>query len=76
MAAEKPPRYVPVAKIRAAMKSAQIEEIDAPEIKVETGIEIEKMYVPEVGKGAEMIEGEPEEVAKKIAEALQNKGLL
>ncbi|RKX65588.1 MAG: electron transfer flavoprotein subunit beta [Thermodesulfobacteriota bacterium] len=76
MTAEKPPRYVPVAKIRAAMKSAQIEEIDAPEIKVETGIEIEKMYVPEVGKGAEMIEGEPEEVAKKIAEALQNKGLL
>ncbi|HDD43650.1 MAG TPA: electron transfer flavoprotein subunit beta [Candidatus Desulfofervidus auxilii] len=76
MTAERPPRYVPVAKIRAAMKSAQIEEIDAPEIEVETGIEIERMYMPEVGKGAEIIEGEPEEVAKKIAELLQNKGIL
>lgn len=76
LSSENPPRYVPIAKIRMAMKSAKIEEISAPDIQVDLGFEVIKMYKPETGKGAEIISGSTEEVVKKLVDILEEKGLL
>lgn len=76
LAADQPPRYVPVSRIRAAMKSTQFEEkeVEAPEIA--SGVSVERMYLPDVGERAEMLEGSPEEVARKLVELLAEKGLV
>ncbi|MEO0266625.1 MAG: electron transfer flavoprotein subunit beta/FixA family protein [candidate division WOR-3 bacterium] len=76
LSSENPPRYIPVAKIRAAMKSAKIEEISAPDIKVDMGFEVIRVYKPEVSKGAEIIQGSLDEIAKKLVDILEEKGLL
>lgn len=76
--AEKPPRYVPVAKVRAAMNSAKIEDVEVPQPVAQSldGIEVLSMAKPEVAGRAEMLEGSPEEVAGKICELLAERGLL
>jgi electron transfer flavoprotein beta subunit len=75
-AAEKPPRYVPVAKVRAAMKSVTIETVDAPAVEAMAGVEVQQMAKPQVAGHAEMIEGSPEEVAEKLCELLAQRGLI
>lgn len=77
-AAEKPPRYVPVAKVRAAMKTAKIEDCEVPQPVPEPleGIEVLAMAKPEVAGRAEMLEGSPDEVAGKLCELLAERGLL
>lgn len=75
-AAEKPPRYVPVAKVRAAMKSQTIESVDAPTVEAVSGVAVQQMAKPQVAGHAEMLEGSPEEVAGKICELLAKRGLL
>jgi electron transfer flavoprotein beta subunit len=74
--AEKPPRYVPVAKVRAVMKSARIEEAALTEPERPIQLAIERMYKPEVAGRAEMIEGAPEEVADKVVEVLAKNGVI
>jgi len=74
-AAEKPPRYVPIAKVRAAMKSSTLETVDvAPDHP--TRFPIEKMYKPEAAGRAEMLEGSPEEVANRLVDLLANQSLI
>jgi electron transfer flavoprotein beta subunit len=75
-AAEKPPRYVPVAKVRAAMKSQTIETVDAPAVEAASAVAVQQMAKPQVIGHAEMLEGSPEEVAGKICELLSKRGLL
>jgi electron transfer flavoprotein beta subunit len=75
-AAEKVPRYVPVAKVRAAMKTKQIAEVPAAGEPGGIHVEILKMEKPEAAGRAEMLEGEPEEVAGKICDLLAERGLL
>jgi electron transfer flavoprotein beta subunit len=74
--AERPPRYVPVAKVRAAMKSAQIEELSltAPDQPIQ--LDIARLYKPEAAGHAEMLEGAPEEVADKLVEVLAKAGVI
>jgi electron transfer flavoprotein beta subunit len=77
-AAEKPPRYVPVAKVRAAMKSQPIQEVTAPTM-AEAGpslVEVVEMSKPAVAAQAEMLEGSPEDVAGKVREILAGRGLI
>jgi electron transfer flavoprotein beta subunit len=74
--AEQPPRYVPVAKVRAAMKSQKIESIPAPATSQPALVEILQMTKPQVAGRAEILEGSPEEVAGKICEILVARGLL
>jgi len=76
LAAEQPPRYVPVSRIRAAMKSAEIEEQEVPLPAIEPALTVERMYLPEAGERAEMLEGSEEEVAQRIVQILQEKGLV
>jgi len=74
--AEKPPRYVPVAKVRAVMKSAQIEEaaLTPPERPIQ--LDLERMYKPEAAGRAQMIEGATEEVADKLVEVLAKNSVI
>ena len=74
-AAPKPPRYVPVAKVRAAMKSRTLECVEAPAKEEASLLEIVAMAKPQAAGRAEMLEGSPEEVASKVAEILSSRGL-
>lgn len=76
LGADQPPRYVPVSRIRAAMKTAQFEEVEIAAPAVATGAVVRRMYAPEAGDRAEMLTGSAEEVAAKIAGLLAEKGLL
>jgi len=76
-AAEKPPRYVPVAKVRAAMKSGQIESVAVPSL-ADAGlpfVEVLHLARPEVTEHAEMLEGSPKEITEKVWEILASRGL-
>jgi len=77
-AAEKPPRYVPVAKVRAAMKATKIEEFEAPQPAPEPlqELAIVALAKPEAAGHAEMLEGSVEDVAGKLCELLAERGLL
>ena len=75
-AAEKPPRYVPIAKVRAAMKSSTLETVDVTPRTHPARFPIEKMYKPEAAGRAEMLEGSPEEVADRLVDLLANQSLI
>jgi electron transfer flavoprotein beta subunit len=75
LAAEKPPRYVPVSRIRAAMKSATLEEVETGSAALEPGFVVRRMYHPEATGHAEMLEGSEEDVAARIVEILAEKGV-
>jgi electron transfer flavoprotein beta subunit len=75
-AAEQPPRYVAISKIRQVMKTASIEEMPVFELDGSGAPVVERMYEPEGGERAEMLEGDEEEIAEKLIEILQEKGLL
>jgi electron transfer flavoprotein beta subunit len=75
-AAEKPPRYVPVAKVRAAMKSRTIEEVPARAADGASLLSVVAMAKPEAAGRAEMLEGSPEAVAAKVVEILSARGLV
>ncbi len=74
-AAEKPPRYVPVAKVRAAMKGRALEEVPAGGGAAAALLEVTAMAKPEVAGHAEMLEGDPPAVAAKVVEILSARGL-
>lgn len=74
-AAEKPPRYVMVRKIQAAMMSRQIEAIPAAGGEEAFPAEILQMTKPEVAAHAEMLAGPTEEVSAKVLEILAGQGL-
>lgn len=76
LGAEQPPRYVPVSRIRAAMKSAQFSECTAAAPDREPLVSITRLYPPESGTRAEMLSGSETEVAARIAEILSEKGLV
>jgi electron transfer flavoprotein beta subunit len=73
--AEKPPRYVPIAKVRAAMKSSSLETVDVS-TDAPARFPIDRMYKPEAAGRAEMLEGSPEEVADRIVDLLANQSLI
>jgi electron transfer flavoprotein beta subunit len=64
--AEEPPRYVAVSKVRQAMKTAEIEEIEVGEFELEGGPIVERMYQPEIGEGATIIEGSLEDISDNL----------
>jgi len=75
-AAEKPPRYVPVAKVRAVMKSQSIASVAAPAEAGVVPLEVVQLAKPEVTTHAEMLEGSPEDIAGKLCGILGERGLL
>jgi electron transfer flavoprotein beta subunit len=75
-AAEKPPRYVPVAKVRSVMKSSKIENVEISPLESVAGLSIDRLFTPEAAGRAEMLEGPPEEVSARIIEILVERGLV
>ena len=75
-AAENPPRYVAVSKVRMAMKSAAIEEQEVAGFDPSGGPEISRMFQPEVGERATMISGDEEEIASQLVEIFREIGVL
>jgi electron transfer flavoprotein beta subunit len=75
-ASEEPPRYVPISKIRQAMKSVSIEEQMITEPDPGGGPTVTRMFRPEVGERATMIKGDEEEIAARLVEIFQELGVL
>jgi len=75
-AAEQPPRYVAISKVRQAMKTATIDEQEATDLDASGGPTIGRMFLPESGERATMIDGDEEEVATRLVEIFQEQGLL
>ncbi len=66
------PRYVSIMGIKRA-KTKELKEVSLQ--PTTQTLEVEKVYLPPVKK-AEMIEGSPDEVAKKLIEILKERGLI
>jgi len=75
-ASEEPPRYLAISRIRQAMKSASVEDVEAPEPDVTGVLDVASMFTPEVGETATMLAGPPDEVASQIVEVLTERGVL
>ena len=75
-AAEQPPRYVAISKVRQAMKTSSIEERVVGELNQSGGPTITRMFQPEAGERATMIEGDEEEIAAKLIEIFEELGVL
>jgi len=73
--ASQPPRYVSGTKLRQAIQGTKIETLSLAASGAGSGT-IKEMRRPARGQGAEMIEGEAEQVASKIYDALASRGLL
>ena len=74
-AAEQPPRYVPVSRLRQIMKTAKVEEQGAAPPSDEP-LGVERMFKPEEGAGAAMLSGSPEEVARQVVNLLSERRLV
>ncbi len=73
--AEQPPRYVAVSKVRQAMGSSQIEEVDISVVDAAGGPDVSRMYQPEVGQGATMIDGSLDDIADQLIAILDELGV-
>jgi electron transfer flavoprotein beta subunit len=74
--AEKPPRYVPIAKVMAARKSGRIQTVELPAPDLAAAVTVMRMYKPEIAGHAEMLAGSAETVAERIAAMLAERGLI
>lgn len=75
-AADEPPRYVPISKVRQAMKTAPIEEQSVPPLDAAGGPVISRLFVPERGQQAAMIEGTTEDIAVRLVGIFEELGVL
>ena len=75
LSADEPLRYVPVSRIRAAMKTAKIEQREVSVPAPASAATIERLHHPAAGAGAEILKGSVEEVAAKIAGIFREKGV-
>jgi len=75
------PRYVSIMGIRKVAKK-EIKTFGASDLNLKaeevglsgSNIKIEKVFLPPVGEGAELLEGKPEEIASKVFDILKDKG--
>ncbi len=75
------PRYVSIMGIRKVAKK-EIKSFGTADLKLKpeevglsgSNIKLEKIFLPPVGGGAEMLEGKPEEIALKVFDILKDKG--
>ncbi len=75
-AAEKPPRYVPISKIRATMKSTNLEKFPAMELETAGAPLSVRLFQPQASTRATMIEGDADTVATRLVEILKEHGVL
>ena len=70
LGADQPPRYVPVSRIRAAMKSTQFEESAPVAVRSEPLMSVCRLYPPVSGSRAEMLSGSETEIAARLVDIL------
>ena len=75
-AADEPPRYVAVSKIRQVMKTASIEKYEMAKIDVVDGVKVTRMFQQESTKKATMLEGGIDEIAAKLVEIFKEADVL
>ena len=75
-AAETPPRYVAVSKVRQAMKTVTLEDQASPDLDPIGGPSVARMFQPESGERAEMISGDSAEIADRLVEILRESDAL
>jgi electron transfer flavoprotein beta subunit len=75
-AAEQPPRYVAVSKVRQMMKTSSIEERSMADLDMSGGAIISRMFQTEAGQRATMLTGNPEEVATRMLAIFKELGVL
>ena len=75
-AARQTPRYAPVSKVRQAMQAGGLTEVSVQPLDTQPGLTIRRMYAPVSTSHAEMLTGEPDEVADKIIELLRGRALI
>ncbi|MCL4505597.1 MAG: electron transfer flavoprotein subunit beta/FixA family protein [Chloroflexi bacterium] len=75
-AAGKPPRYVPISKIRQMSKTARIKDQPAGDLDAGNGAAVKHMFKPEMGTHATMIEGEADEVADRLIAIFKEQDIL
>jgi electron transfer flavoprotein beta subunit len=73
-AADTPPRYIPISKIRQAMKTGKIDEEDAPNVEA-NGVTVERIYLPELSGRALMVEGSVDQIVDEIAKLIHQQGI-
>jgi electron transfer flavoprotein beta subunit len=71
--AEQTPRYVAYSKVRAAMKSGSVEEVEVKDTEPVAPLDIKEMRKPEAAKEVKMIEGSEEDIAKALADIIMEK---
>lgn len=75
-AAEQPPRYVAVSKVRQIMKTASIEERNCDASNNQGGLPATRLFQPETTSHAQMISGTPEQVADKLVGIFSEIGII
>jgi len=75
-AAEKPPRYVPISKVRATIKTAKIEEFPAAELETIGAPLTVRLFQPETSTRATMIDGDADAVATRLVEIFKERGVI
>ncbi|MHB1526674.1 MAG: electron transfer flavoprotein subunit beta/FixA family protein [Candidatus Dormibacteria bacterium] len=75
-AAARPPRYVPISRLRQVMASAQLASISAGAEAPALASTVSRLAAPAEGTGAQILEGRPEEVAQQIVALLRERGLV
>jgi electron transfer flavoprotein beta subunit len=75
-AASKPLRYVPVGRVRQAMRTAIIERQPAAELEYINGPLVVHLSQPEMGQRATMLEGDVDQIAAKLVEIFKQQGVL
>jgi electron transfer flavoprotein beta subunit len=73
-AARAAPRYAPVSRVRQAMKTAHIEEIEVG-VAAGSGVTVRRVFKPEAAGHAEMLEGETEEIVEHVIGILRERGV-
>ena len=77
-AAERPPRYVPVARVRAAMKSQKIECVHVPTL-ADSGpalVQVMEMRKVQPAAHAQILEGSPEQVSGRLCGIMTECGVM
>jgi electron transfer flavoprotein beta subunit len=72
---ESPPRYVPISKVRQAMKTSEIEEQEG-ELDSSGALHTDSMYEPEAAEKAEMLEGDLDDIVDRIVAIIKGEGLI
>ena len=75
-AARQAPRYAPISRVRQAMQAGGLREAAAAAVAAGPGLTVRQMRRPEAAGHAEMLTGDADEVAAKIADLLRARSLV